>query len=288
MNLNPYIIDFTHTTAHTLFWPPGMPYYSRITRFYEIEFITGGASEMTTENIKYKTVRGDLFFRKPGVTTQGVAGYYSYVIAFDPFYDDSRQKCYETKIPYWIYDENTKIEDYGYYDCFPNCYHTSKINELEPLFANIINSFLNNKERNQAYMKVNLINIMDIITNELNHHSKNTQRRSIRNNYDKIISCKEYIDKNLDKRFELETLAERCGLSKNFFSRIFKEITGNTPFEYIIENRMILAKKLILTTNISIDQISLLCGFDDRTYFYRQFRKYYNTTPAVYRENFKA
>lgn len=286
-DLNPYIIDITHTTAHTLFWPPGMPYHRRTTRFYEIEFITGGAGEMITAGMHFKTMRGDLFFRKPGMETQGFAGYYSYVIAFDPVYHESRQHCYKSKIPYWIYDENTIIADQGYFNHFPDHYNSDKFNELDPLFANIVQTFANGKEINQPYMKANLISIMDIIDTELGSNPENHKKRTIRNNYKKIIACKEFIDNNLGSKFTLEMLAERCGLSRNFFCRIFKEILGNTPFEYIIENKMVLAKKLLTTTNISVEQISAICGFDDLTYFYRLFKRYFHTTPTQFRENFR-
>lgn len=286
-DLNPYIIDITHTTAHTLFWPPGMAYNRRTVRFYEIELIIGGAGEMVTNGKRFTTMRGDLFFRKPGMETQGIAGYYSYVIAFDPVYQDSRQNCYKSKIPYWIFDENTMVPDEGYFNHLPDRYNSSKLNELEPLFANIVQAFISGKEANQPYMKANLLNIMDVIDTELSDNSTALEKRSIRNNYEKIISCKEFIDNNLGGKFTLEMLADRCGLSRNFFCRIFKELLGNTPFEYIIENRMMLAKKLLTTTNISVEQISVICGFDDLTYFYRLFKRSFQTTPTLFRENFR-
>ncbi|HEX3048715.1 MAG TPA: AraC family transcriptional regulator [Bacillota bacterium] len=287
-NWNPYIIDITYTTAHTLYCLPGTPYRRRTVRFYEIEFIFGGAGEMTTAGKHFKTMRGDLFFRKPGIETQGISGYYSYVVAFDPIYQESRQNCYRSQIPYWIFDENTFIPDEGYFDHLPDRYNTARFSEIEPLFANIIQAFTNGKENNHLYLKANLLKIFSIIEAELGDNPRNIEKRAIRNNYDKIITCKEYIDNNLGDKFTLEMLARRCGLSRNFFCRIFKEILGNSPFEYIIENRMILARKLLTTTNISIEQISSICGFDDIAYFYRLFKRYYHATPALVREKFRA
>lgn len=286
-NWNPYIIDITHTTAHNLYCLPGTAYHRRTVRFYEIEFIIGGAGEMTTGGKHFKTTRGDLFFRKPGIETQGIAGYYSYVIAFDPIYHESRQNCYRSEIPYWIFDENTFIPDEGYFNHLPDRYNTAKFSVLEPLFANIVQAFMSGKENNQPYLKANLLKIISIIDAELGVNPRNIEKRTIRNNYDKIISCKEYIDNNLGDKFTLEMLAKRCGLSRNFFCRIFKETLGSTPFEYIIENRMILARKLLTTTNISIEQISTICGFEDIAYFYRLFKRYFHTTPTLVREKFR-
>lgn len=283
MKWNPYIIDTSHTTMSNLFWTKGMPYYNRTTRLYEIEIITGGSGAMTTEQIEYTATRGDIFFRKPRVQTQGISGYYSYVVAFDPVTNDSREKCYRTQIPFWIYDDNTELPDGEYFDSYPAHMHCDDISKLEPLFDNIHSAFGEGREKNQAYMKANLINIMELIDGELSSHNVKMQKRSIRNNYDTILQCQEYIDSHLDSKFTLEELALRCNLSKNFFCKVFKEIVGMTPFEYIMHSRMELAKKLIRTTNINVDQIAEICGFEDRTYFYRVFRKYYHTSPLAMR-----
>ena len=283
MKWNPYIIDTSHTTMSNLFWTKGMPYYNRTTRLYEIEVITGGSGEMTTDQKRYPTTRGDIFFRKPHVQTQGISGYYSYVIAFDPVFDECREKSYHTQIPYWIYDDNTEVPDEGYFDAYPAVYHTERLAKLEPLLENIHTAFSENKERNQTYMKANLLSVMEIINDEISNQEVKMQKRSIRNNYEVIISCQKYIDDHLDYKFSLDELAQRCNLSKNFFCKIFKEIIGMTPFEYIIQSRMALAKKLLVTTNISVDQIAEICGFEDRTYFYRVFRKYYQTSPSAMR-----
>lgn len=284
--LNPYIIDVTHTTGHTLFWPVGMPYFKRKVRFFEVELITGGAGEMTTNGINYKTMRGDIFIRKPDSITQGIAGYYSYTIAFDPIYSEAHEDCYTSEIPYWIYDKNTTLSSDNSFSEFPEHYNTNKINEIEPLFSNIINSFKSNKIASQPYMKANILKLFDIIYNESTNCIK--EKRTIKNNYEKIIQCKNYIDNNLGEKFTLEMLAKMCDLSKNFFCKIFKEIIGVSPIEYIIENRMILAKNLLITTNINIEQIATICGFDDQPYFYRIFKKHFLITPNIFREKFRS
>lgn len=219
--------------------------------------------------------------------TQGIAGYYSCVIAFDPVYHQSRQNCYKCKIPYWLYDENTVVPDEGYFDHFPTHYNSTKLNELEPLFANIAQAFFNGKEMNQAYMKANLINIIDCINHEIGDTPDTLGKRAIHNNYEKILLCKEYIDKNLGDKLSLEMLADRSGLNRNLFCRKFRETLGCSPFEYIIENRMLLAQKLLTTTNICVEQISTICGFDDLSYFYRLFKRYFHTTPTFLREKFR-
>lgn len=286
VELNPVIIDITNTNAETLFWPPGMPYIQRVTRFYELELITGGAGSMTTDQKSFRTVRGNVFFRKPGMVTQGVAGYYAYGIAFDAIQSPERNYLYGTTIPYWITDTNTQIKDYGFFDKYPDCYQTRYFDKLEKMFSEITELYKKDRLGNQETMQDILKDIFAVIDTEWEDGQMPQVKGRILRHYDLILSCKEYIDGNLEKHFTLEELAAHCGFSKNFFIKVFKEITGMTPFEYIIESRMILARKLILTTNICIEQIVFLCGFDDRTYFYRMFKKRFHTTPALYRKEY--
>ncbi len=286
MEFNPIVVDVGRTTAETLFCAPGMPYRERITRYYELELIVGGAGSMTTEEKKYCTMRGNVFFRKPGMKTQGVAGYYCYAIAFDPLERKERNAVYNTTIPYWITDKNTQIEDYGFFDKYPDCYQTSHYEELLQLFEKVGLLYTEDSLKNKCEISAAVQEIFQIVDSECKDGNILKTNKSVLKHYDLILSCKQYIDKNLEKRFTLDELAAQCGLSKNFFSKTFKKVVGMTPFEYIIESRMLLARKLILTTNISIDQIVTLCGFEDRTYFYRMFKKRFHSAPAVYRKNF--
>lgn len=286
MELNPVVVDVTRTTLETLFLPPGVPYEKRITRFYEIELITGGVGSMVIGNEKYCTMRGNIFFRKPGTVTQGIAGYYSHGIAFDPVRSPERESFYSTTIPYWITDNSSQLMDYGCFDQFPACYLTREITKLEVMFKEVVELCKEDRDKNQNAMRCIMEQIMQIIEKEWTNGEAAQVKNNILRHYDLILSCKEYIDSNLQKHFTLTDLAAHCGLSKNFFSKIFKEITGMTAFEYINENRMQLAKKLILTTNISIDQIVTLCGFEDRTYFYKVFKKRFHSAPTVYRKNY--
>lgn len=286
MEFNPIVVDVGKTTAETLFCAPGMPYKERVTRFYELELIVGGAGSMTTEDKRYCTMRGNVFFRKPGMKTQGIAGYYCYAIAFDPMEHPERRTVYSTTIPYWITDKNTQLEDCGFYDKYPDCYQTRYFEQLLPLFEEVGQLFVENPVGAKEKMRTKVQEIFCIIDNECSSGNMLQASKSVLKHYDLILSCKQYIDNNLEKHFTLDELAAECGLSKNFFSKTFKEVVGMTPFEYIIESRMLLARKLILTTNISIDQIVSLCGFDDRTYFYRMFKKRFHSAPAMYRKSF--
>ena len=75
-----------------------------------------------------------------------------------------------------------------------------------------------------------------------------------------------------------------CRLSQSHFTRIFKEITGEAPQQYIIKIRIERAKELLSFTDKNIAEIADATGFKDQNYFSRIFKKNVGMTPSEYRK----
>lgn len=65
----------------------------------------------------------------------------------------------------------------------------------------------------------------------------------------------------------------------------FKKITGKTPKDYLLDKKMSCAKKLLLTTSMSILEIALAVGFDSTSHFIKVFKNKYNLTPFALKKN---
>lgn len=74
-------------------------------------------------------------------------------------------------------------------------------------------------------------------------------------------------------------------LCPSLFYRQFKEYSGQTPLQYIIDIRLQTAKRLLETTNYSISEISRSVGYDNPLYFSRLFHKHLGISPREYRTN---
>ena len=96
-----------------------------------------------------------------------------------------------------------------------------------------------------------------------------------------------YIDRNCCNRLLIHELAEKCGYTPEHFSRIFKKHVGKTPESYIMECRIKKAKRLLLTTDHSVESIVFECGFSNRTAFFKKFFDLTGVTPLQYRKNQK-
>ena len=96
-----------------------------------------------------------------------------------------------------------------------------------------------------------------------------------------------YIHTNIKKSFSVGELAAMEFLSPSRCREVFREVTGLAPLEYIAKQRIHLACELIEQGDLSLSQVAELCGFSDRLYFQRVFKKLTRVTPGEYRERLK-
>ena len=82
-----------------------------------------------------------------------------------------------------------------------------------------------------------------------------------------------------NQNITIEELATLCHLSKYYFCRIFKEVTGDTPINYITRHRINIAKAMLKDKSKTIQEVATLCGYNDISYFYRCYKKITGKTP---------
>lgn len=97
----------------------------------------------------------------------------------------------------------------------------------------------------------------------------------------------EYIAQNCNEKLNLENLAERCFYNPSYFSRLFKDTYGISVTEYIQKERISKSCYMLANSHRSIDEISLAVGYEDKTNFYKFFRKHCGMTPAEYRKKYR-
>lgn len=102
--------------------------------------------------------------------------------------------------------------------------------------------------------------------------------------YRTAYAIADYISENYTQDLTLETLADKFFLSKYYFCRTFKEITGYGINEYINIHRIQEAKRLLEETSMSVSEISLFLGYESLTYFEKVFKTYMTVSPLKYRK----
>lgn len=103
-------------------------------------------------------------------------------------------------------------------------------------------------------------------------------------NPDVIELSKTYISEHYDRNLKLSDLANYAHLSPNYFLTLFSEECGKTPLTYLTEVRISRAQFLLRTTQRSVSDIGIDCGFSSYNYFGFVFKKYTGMTPTEYRK----
>lgn len=99
---------------------------------------------------------------------------------------------------------------------------------------------------------------------------------------DKLKLTIEYINDNLDCKLKLLEIAAQINMSPHYFCRLFKQSMGISPYQYIIQQRLKLARKLLKQRKLYIAQIALQCGFSTQSNLYKAFFKHFGITPKAY------
>ena len=143
----------------------------------------------------------------------------------------------------------------------------------------------NNNETRCAILLMEFMLILDEHHNEIEEDIRSDKGKSIpENTLWNIISVTDYIKDNLTADDLSQTaMAERAGISKDYFSRIFKEVTGVGYSKWLNMVRVEKAISLLPEDGLSLTEIAMLSGFKSIPSFNRVFAEYENTSPSNYR-----
>lgn len=92
-----------------------------------------------------------------------------------------------------------------------------------------------------------------------------------------------YIHDNIAENLTLDAIASEAAMSRFHFVRAFTKAQGKPPLQYVIHERMELAKVLLKTTRAPIAAVAANVGYDDASRFSQHFRRHTRSTPAAFR-----
>lgn len=117
-----------------------------------------------------------------------------------------------------------------------------------------------------------------------NQNKSNSEYNQSRRQITRLKAVLAYIRDNYESQITLDELSEIAGMSPKYFCRAFSAVTGKTPIAYLNYYRVECAGELLRLTDNTITEIALSCGFNDMSYFSKQFKRYKNVTPSQYRK----
>lgn len=105
--------------------------------------------------------------------------------------------------------------------------------------------------------------------------------RTIRDS--RIQTVIDFMEANLQREISFSDLADAANLSPSHFFRVFKTQTGYSPWEYLIRVRVEKARELLRRSSLSVKEVMAMAGFNTKSNFTRQFKRYFGLPPVEYR-----
>lgn len=93
-----------------------------------------------------------------------------------------------------------------------------------------------------------------------------------------------YIQTHLTDKLSVEAIASNAGYSASYFSHLFTEETGMSPYQFVVKSRVEHAQQLLKTTRLTVQEIGFQCGFNSAANFCYTFRRMTGTSPHEYRK----
>lgn len=140
------------------------------------------------------------------------------------------------------------------------------------------------KESNTEFQTRNLLSeIWLCLLDEIKNAEPNIYHPQ-QKNQDRILTMISFIQENFAEKLTLEDIADSAAVSTRECLRCFKSSIRQSPMDYLIEYRVRSAKKMLETTDLSITDIALRCGFNSNSYFTKLFHRICGKTPNAYRK----
>ncbi len=161
--------------------------------------------------------------------------------------------------------------------------NTQEQSFVETLLHTMETEYHNNRQHETSYIKLNLLQLL-LFLNQCKPNRQDAALTEINNTQKLMFEILGYINNHYSEELTLETVSSRYYLSTCYFSRTFKEATGFHFVEYLNNVRIKEAKKLLLNSHLTVNEIASATGFHSSTHFGRVFKQIVGCSPSSYKK----
>ena len=153
---------------------------------------------------------------------------------------------------------------------------------LKNIIVNIQNEIIRQDTGYKLQVKYLLFSALVYIIREYNYVDTDTAHNLYSGSRHNLKEAMRYIDDNLENKLSLKEISDIACMSPTYFSAVFKNFNGISPWDYITIKRVENAIEMIKTTDMTKIEIAEKCGFSSSSNFYKAFVKVTGKTPKNY------
>lgn len=239
---------------------------NNLDRYYNLHIVLGGKGYLHTDSMTYELTEGQGFLYGPGLR--------------QTYHADSRDPWNIR----WVHFFGVRLEELldGKGLDEPWLFQLSDPAPVESLIEKLLQlgrGYEVDDEYAAASTLYELLTRIQATAAQLNV--------SVNQAADKIRAAANYIRAHCSDPFTLEQAAAIAGFSPHYFSRRFNKTFGKSFSDFLMESRILQAKRLLASTSLSIKLIALETGFSQTSYFSKCFKSLEGMTPLQFREMHK-
>lgn len=237
----------------------------RVLKEYQILYITKGKGEFISSSFEKTTIKaGQMFLLFPDE-------WHNYKPTFSLGWDE-----------YWIgftSDLMNRWVDYHFFTKNNPIFNIGIREDVVALFREALEVARLQKTGFQQMLSGITTHILAIAYSQNRHSSFKDLKIIDQINKSKILMLEQF-----DKNINVEKIANSVNMSYSWFRKIFKQYTGFSPFQYIIELRIQKSRELLTNTQLTCQEIGYMIGFESPEHFGSMFKKKLGMTPLEYRK----
>lgn len=156
-------------------------------------------------------------------------------------------------------------------------------------FGDMIQTMSRAYEEHTPYYQEVMQAQLQLLLAQLHAHHKIMSRTEVTKMNDCMIIIKKairYMEAHFMEKMHISQIAAEVALSEDYFYKVFKKETGQTPSKYLQHVRLAHGRQLLRTTHKSISEIGEIIGFESTSYFIKQFKEAHGQSPKQYQKNF--
>ena len=241
----------------------------------ELGYIVEGEGIYYLENERYDVHAGDLYLIRPNeqhcIPTIRSQRLVSFNLHIEPFFIWS--VCSEFIDSYYLhrlFNPELRIQHY----------YGDKQEEMERLRA-----LSADPEANRFKIRRELLELLAVMLQTNERPEGSDEKSYIPTKADEIQNAICYINDHLTEPLNLNDLAHEANMSRSSLSTHFKLITGVSPYEYLIIQRIELAVRMLRDTSLSVTETARKSGFTNLANFNKAFKRITGMTPRGYRQS---